>query len=131
MGALTITPYCPENKCLARLGSQRIICALFNIELWRRATPTILTSWKEIANHLGKGIRTVQRWEQAIGLPVRRPHGRRNGVVLAHCDEIDAWTRTHFEGRSQSELEALRKENAALRTENKLLRERAERLSSS
>jgi hypothetical protein len=49
-----------------------------------------------IANHLGKGIRTVQSWEQAIGLPVRRPHGRRNGVVLAHCDEIEL--RERFSG---------------------------------
>jgi hypothetical protein len=47
---------------------------------------------------------------------------RRNGVVLARCGDIDAWMRTHFDGECQPELEALRKENAALREENKLLR---------
>jgi hypothetical protein len=30
-----------------------------------------LTSWKEIGQYLGKGVRTVQRWEQQMGLPVR------------------------------------------------------------
>jgi hypothetical protein len=68
----------------------------------------------------------VQRWEQEMGLPIRRPHSRRNGVVLAHCDEIDDWTRSHFEKGSQPELEALRKENRALRKETKLLRAKLE-----
>ena len=26
--------------------------------------PSVFTSWKEIACYLGKGIRTVQRWER-------------------------------------------------------------------
>ncbi len=29
-----------------------------------------LNGWKEIAAHFGKGVRTVQRWEKALGLPV-------------------------------------------------------------
>lgn len=35
----------------------------------------VFTSWKEIARYMGKGVRTVQRWEQDFGLPVRK--GRR------------------------------------------------------
>src|SRR5207249_9472999 len=36
-----------------------------------------LDSWKEIAAYLGRGITTVQRWEQKEGLPVHRlPHAR-------------------------------------------------------
>ena len=31
-----------------------------------------LDSWKEIAAHLGRDVRTVQRWERAEGLPVHR-----------------------------------------------------------
>ena len=31
-----------------------------------------LDSWKEIAAYLGRGIRTVQRWEREEGLPVHR-----------------------------------------------------------
>ena len=33
---------------------------------------SILSGWKEIANHLGKGVRTVQRYELELALPVRR-----------------------------------------------------------
>lgn len=53
--------------------------------------PAVLTSWKEIAAHLGKSIRTVQRWERELGLPVRRPDTRRSGIVLADPTELDAW----------------------------------------
>jgi len=50
-----------------------------------------LNSWKEIAAYLGKGVRTVQRWENQMGLPVRRL-GREGGeIVYALKSEIDAW----------------------------------------
>jgi hypothetical protein len=51
----------------------------------------ILSGWKEIAKHLGKGIRTVQRYERELGLPVRRPAGKLSGSVLATIGELDAW----------------------------------------
>jgi hypothetical protein len=50
----------------------------------------LLTSWKEIAAHLGKGVRTVQRWEREMGLPVRRPTGSRH-IVVAIASELDQW----------------------------------------
>jgi len=50
----------------------------------------LLTSWKEIAAHLGKGVRTVQRWEQELGLPVRRPAKSRH-IVVALAPELDKW----------------------------------------
>ncbi len=31
----------------------------------------VLNSWKEIACYLGRGVRTVQRYERDLGLPVR------------------------------------------------------------
>ena len=31
-----------------------------------------LDSWKEVAVHLGRSTRTVQRWEKEEGLPVHR-----------------------------------------------------------
>ena len=49
-----------------------------------------LTSWKEIAAYLGKGVRTVQRWSAERGFPVRRP-GR--NIIVAIPSEIDAWVR--------------------------------------
>lgn len=51
----------------------------------------ILNGWKEIASYLGRGVRTVQRWEIEIGLPVRRPHGKTKSAVMAITSELDAW----------------------------------------
>jgi Tol biopolymer transport system component len=50
-----------------------------------------LESWKEIAAYLKKGVRTVQRWERAEGLPVRRLGQDRTGFVFAYKSELDAW----------------------------------------
>ena len=53
--------------------------------------PQFLTGWKEIANYLRKGVRTVQRYERELGLPVRRPAGKPTGSVVATKAELDAW----------------------------------------
>jgi hypothetical protein len=60
----------------------------------------ILGSWKEIAAYLGKGVRTVQRWEQLHGLPVRRPVAAPQGVVYASREELDAWLTKQWSRRS-------------------------------
>jgi len=50
-----------------------------------------LDSWKEVAAHLKRDVRTVQRWEKREGLPVfRHIHGKL-GSVYAYKPEIDAW----------------------------------------
>jgi hypothetical protein len=74
----------------------------------------IMSSWKEIAQYLGKGVRTVQRWERERGLPVRRS-GR--GLLLAIPKEIDSWVRTQYQTPEApaDELTRLRREVAALR----------------
>ena len=51
----------------------------------------ILSGWKNIAAHLGMGVRTVQRYERTLGLPIRRPAGRSRGAVVATKSELDAW----------------------------------------
>ncbi len=51
----------------------------------------VLNSWKEIADYLGRGIRTVQRYERELGLPVRRPAGKKRSAVIAIKADIDAW----------------------------------------
>jgi len=53
--------------------------------------PEILSGWKSIARHLGMGVRTVQRYERQLGLPIRRPAGKLRGAVLATKLELDAW----------------------------------------
>ncbi len=54
-------------------------------------TARILNGWKEIAGYLGRGVRTVQRWESEIGLPVHRPHGKSKSAVIAIPSELDEW----------------------------------------
>jgi len=51
----------------------------------------ILSGWKDVANYLGKGVRTVQRYERELTLPIRRPRGRASGAVMATKAELDAW----------------------------------------
>jgi Tol biopolymer transport system component len=50
-----------------------------------------LDSWKEIAAHLRRDVRTVQRWEKSEGLPVRRHQHDSLGSVYAYRHELDAW----------------------------------------
>ena len=100
-----------------------------------RSEPVVFTSWKEIASYLGKGVRTVQRWEAQFGLPVQRPDIKRKGLVRATKDDLDGWIFAHWKPREQSpqasasnELEMLRRTVAELTTENaRLQRELEER----
>jgi hypothetical protein len=94
----------------------------------------ILSGWKEIANHLGKGVRTVQRYERELGLPIRRPAGKSRGSVVATAGELDAWVtaspiRTQFRlthpGINTEMVEQLRRnvrEMARLRNETQQVR---------
>ena len=50
-----------------------------------------LDSWKEIASFLGRGVRTVQRWERDEGLPVHRLAHARRGSVFAYRHELTSW----------------------------------------
>jgi hypothetical protein len=54
-------------------------------------TASVLHSWKDIASYVGRGVRTVQRWEHDYGLPVHRPNQRERSAVLAFPEEIKAW----------------------------------------
>jgi predicted DNA-binding transcriptional regulator AlpA len=62
---------------------------------------SVLTSWKDIARYMGKGVRTVQRWEQDFGLPVRRPLGSSKKAVLARPRELDAWVALRCGSRAE------------------------------
>ena len=50
-----------------------------------------LDSWKEVASYLGRGVRTVQRWERDEGLPVHRLAHEKRGSIYAYSHEVDAW----------------------------------------
>ena len=53
--------------------------------------PGVLNSWKEIASYLGRGVRTVQRWESELQLPIHRPRGKNRSAVVAFRKELDEW----------------------------------------
>ncbi|RPJ00552.1 MAG: tetratricopeptide repeat protein, partial [Candidatus Aminicenantes bacterium] len=44
----------------------------------------ILESWKEIAAHLNRNVRTCQMWERDHGLPVHRLDGSPKARVFAY-----------------------------------------------
>jgi TolB-like protein len=53
-----------------------------------------LDSWKAIARYLGRSVRTVRRWEQEQGLPVRRLMHQSQASVYALASELDEWRRS-------------------------------------
>ena len=65
----------------------------------------VLSSWKEIARYVGKGVRTVQRWEKEQGLPVRRTKHTTKSTVLGVPSEIDEWVRSQqfADGRNDAD----------------------------
>lgn len=98
----------------------------------------ILNSWKEIASYLGRGVRTVQRYEQDCALPIRRLPGKPRSSVLALRQELDQWVRNtsapipHDDGSpvNQIRIGQLREHSshllmkaAELRCKNRALRE--------
>jgi hypothetical protein len=83
---------------------------------------TILNSWKEIANYLGRGVRTVQRWERDLGLPVHRPKGKDRSAVLAFPEELNAWLQgTPIRSQSANRKPDQREATAPTRDPNLLI----------
>lgn len=92
----------------------------------------VLSGWKEIAAYLGRGVRTVQRWEK-LGLPVRRPNAHLRSAVLTSTEEIDTWVRGCGDGRLTAKVphedyEALRQTVERLQRETAELRREVEGL---
>ncbi len=50
-----------------------------------------LDTWKEVASHLRRSVRTVQRWEREENLPVHRHQHDKQGSIYAFKGEVDAW----------------------------------------
>jgi hypothetical protein len=51
----------------------------------------ILNGWKEISSYINRSVRTVQRWEARLELPVYRPALKDKSAVMAFSDELDNW----------------------------------------
>lgn len=61
----------------------------------------LLDSWKEISDYLKREVRTCQRYERELGLPVHRLDGSSKARVFAHKHEIDAWRAKTVDEREQ------------------------------
>ena len=85
-----------------------------------------LTGWKEIGNFVGQGVRTVQRWETELGLPVHRIRNSPRSPVFAFKSELDWWLRKRVLNNSDTEPPMLRT-NCTIR-EARLLRTRCRSL---
>jgi hypothetical protein len=63
---------------------------------------TILNGWKQISNHIDRAVRTAQRWEAVLGMPVHRPALKDRSAVVAFSDELELWlTRTSPDVRNE------------------------------
>lgn len=83
----------------------------------------VLNSWKEIAAYMGRGVRTVQRWEQELGLPVRRPRGKERSAVIALKPDLDRWLHKVPQG-SPAERESHTQQHERLHANTDLLARR-------
>jgi len=63
-----------------------------------------LDSWKEISAYLGRSVKTCQRLEKELGLPVHRLEDSPRARVFAYPDELDRW----IEKTQHSEKKAFR-----------------------
>jgi len=56
---------------------------------------TLLQGWKGIATELERSVRTVQRWERNLNLPVHKLGKGRVCPVFAFKDELHLWLRSN------------------------------------
>ncbi len=74
-----------------------------------------LNGWKEIAAHLGKAVRTAQRWEEELGLPVHRIPGPGGEIIYARTAELEEWKRKAGSTRAGQRVLQSHDEEAAAR----------------
>src|SRR5215475_6133219 len=65
-----------------------------------------LESWGEIASYLRREIRTVQRWERNLGLPIHRLSVGKNASVYAYPSELDKWYKERETRIEKEDLDA-------------------------
>jgi predicted nucleic acid-binding Zn-ribbon protein len=56
----------------------------------------VLNSWKEISNYIARGVRTAQRWESELSMPVHRLELKDRNEIFAFSDELDSWMSRRF-----------------------------------
>lgn len=78
-------------------------------------------SWKEIASFLGRDVRTVRRWEEERGLPVRRVPGEGRRTIFAYQSEIEAWLRAEHLSDKEISTKALSQNGPSTAKNNRAL----------
>jgi len=84
-----------------------------------------LQGWKAIGAALDRGIRTVQRWERTLGLPVHRLGEGPSCPVFAFQDELQLWLRekaTNHAQRDNGQASTAQHRPATISTQPKRLR---------
>ena len=66
-----------------------------------------LSSWKEIAAYLHRGIRTVQQWHSELQLPVHKSNSNARTHVFAYKAELDEWVRQRAQQEATRDLLSL------------------------
>lgn len=70
-----------------------------------KSASLVLNSWKEIASYMARGVRTVQRWERELNLPVHRIGAGKRSPVYAIAAELNFWRSTT--GITRSDTKAI------------------------
>ncbi|HZR55756.1 MAG TPA: PAS domain-containing protein [Terriglobales bacterium] len=65
-----------------------------NTELLPYNEGAVLRSWKEIAQYVRVCVKTVQRWEQDYGFPIRRLKAAKGAMVFTMRADVDNWLRS-------------------------------------
>jgi hypothetical protein len=78
---------------------------------------TTLQTWKEIACELNCSVRTVQRSERTLGLPVERIGKGPRSRVLAFKDELRRWLRNSAKAPATKDVALLQSITDFLREE--------------
>lgn len=95
------------------MGLQRKNAASGGLALTNRGD--VLESWKSIAFYLGRKVRTCQKWEQSMGLPVHRLDDSPKARVFAYTEELSRWREERLkEGASNGATMTARPRRAAL-----------------
>lgn len=90
----------PSGVCLSPASSSGILSAKgLRAMPGNEVVEDKLDSWKEIADYLGRNVRTAIRWEKDRGLPVHRIPGGQRHAVYAYRHEIDAWLKLGAGGK--------------------------------
>jgi hypothetical protein len=71
-----------------------------------------LDTWKEISDYLNRDVRTVQRWEARLGLPVHRLDSSPRSRVFSYTDEIDRWMEKSLGSAPKKDNPEIRKKPA-------------------